>query len=227
MRHLTTIALLASALVASAQNENRGRSATLSLGGHYGEPLGEFEQVWESGFPGLGGQLSVPMRRLPFEWGLGFTWSYLGNKDFTVPIDVASVPSKTGELDVNVNLYAVHPFLRFRPIQGRVMPYVDGLAGARAFTIRTRLTADGVDGPLSKKTEDVDIASSWGWAVGLMVAVTGNLYVEGRFEKLRGGEATYVDRETIDVDANGRLTYGTRTSTTDMWLAQLGIALRF
>jgi len=72
-----------------------------------------------------------------------------------------------------------------------------------------------------------DFAWSYGWAAGLMYTVSSNVYVEGRFENLRGGNVSYVDSETIEISPSGLVTYESRTSRSDMFNIVLGFGFKF
>ena len=200
---------------------------TLSLLAHAGDPIGEFDEAWGKQYGGLGGNFSVPFRRLPFEWGFQFDWSSMGSKRTVVAIDEQTLADTTGDLTVRSNIYGFHGMVRFKPFQGKVMPYVDGLFGWRTFTTRTKVKVDGVEGSLTNERNASDAAGSAGWAVGVMVKLNDKLYVEGRYEKLQGSEVTYVDPASIAIDGSGGVSFGTKTSNSDVYQIKLGVGFLF
>ena len=226
MRHAILIPLLLVAAQVAAQGPLR-RPVTLSVGGTWSQPQGEFDQVYGKAILGMGGQLSIPMGMLPFESGVAFDWGQLGGEREVVAVDQQYLDVSEGTMSTNSNFYGFHLMGRFKPVNGKVSPYLDGLAGMRSFSARTKLRVDEVDGPLSNERNAHDATWSYGWAAGVMVRLGGPLYLEGRFEKLFGGEVDYVDPETIAIDPDGNVTFDTRRSGTDMVTVQLGIGFRF
>lgn len=223
----TALALLLMLHASGTFAQERDRPMTLSLNGHYGHPLGEFDAAWGKEFGGIGGNFSTPFRRLPFEGGAQFDWSRMGGESAVVPVQVDHLDATEGDLEVNCNTYGFHALMRFKPFTGKVAPYIDGLAGWRTFTTRTKLKVDGAEGPLSNERNASDAAMSYGWAAGVMVTLGEVFYIEGRYEKLQGEEVTYVDPSSISIDDQGAVGYGTRTSNTDVYQIKLGIGFRF
>ena len=225
MRPILT--LTAAFCAASLLAQERQRPMTLSLNGHMGHPMGEFDQAWGKEFVGLGGNFSTPFKRLPFEGGAQFDWSHMGGEHATVPVNEEFLDATEGDLQVNSNIYGFHALMRFKPFTGKVAPYIDGLAGWRTFTTRTKLQVDGVEGPLTNERNSSDAALSYGWAAGMMVTLGKTFYVEGRYERLQGEEVTYVDPASITIDSEGVVNFGTRTTNTDVYQIKLGVGFRF
>ena len=111
---------------------------TLSGGLFIGEPTGEFDETFGRELIGVGGNFSVPMRRLPFESGLSFNWGSMGGDDDVVALDT-SFASNEGTMKVNANMYAIHGLIRLSPLRGGINPYVDVMAGFRTFSTRTKV----------------------------------------------------------------------------------------
>lgn len=226
MRSILPFTLLALTTIPLHAQE-RSRPMTLSLFGHLGDPLGEFDQAWGKEFVGLGANFSVPMKRMPFETGFQFDWSHMGGESAVVPIDEEFIDATEADMQVNSNIYGFHALARLKPFSSKVAPYVDGLGGWRTFSTRTKLKVDGLEDPLMNERNEVDAAWSWGWAAGVMVGLGGTMMIEGRFERLQGGEVTYVDPSSVSIDADGNLSYGTLTSNSDAWMIKLGFGFRF
>ena len=225
MRTLLTLSAFICAIGMAAQE--RERPMTLSLNGHVGHPLGEFGEAWGREFYGVGGNFSTPFKRLPFEGGFQFDWSHMGGETAVVPVNEDYLDATEGDLTVNSNIYSFHALMRFKPFTGKVAPYVDGLAGWRTFSTRTKLKVDGVEGPLTNERNAMDAAWSYGWAAGLMVTLGETFYLEGRYEKYEGSEVTYVDPSSIVIDSEGAVGFGTQTSNTDAYAVKLGFGFRF
>lgn len=234
MRILLTILASCLVLISSAQrnndrnnrNQRPVRPMTLSGGLFIGEPVGSFDQSFGRELIGIGGNFSVPMRRLPFESGLAFSWQSMGGDDDIVAVDSA-FGSSEGTMNVNVNMYTVHALVRLNPLRGNINPYFDLLGGFRTFSTRTKVKVDDVSGNVINERNERDYALSAGWAAGLMYTVASNVYVEGRFEKLVGGEVTYVDPETISITPSGLVSYESRTTNSDMFNIILGFGFKF
>lgn len=202
------------------------RPMTLSGGLFIGEPTGEFDQTFGRELIGVGGNFAVPMRRLPFESGFAFNWATMGSSDDIVALDTAFGASE-GELQVRANMYAVHGFVRLNPLKGDINPYFDVLGGFRSFTTRSKVKVEDVTGPVINERIERDFTWSYGWAAGLLYTVANNVYLEGRFEKLKGGPVTYVDSKTIEISPSGLVTYESRTSRSDMFNIVIGFGFKF
>ena len=199
---------------------------TLSGGLFIGEPIGEFDQTFGRELIGVGGNFAVPMKRLPFETGFAFNWGAMGGDDNIVALDTA-LGSSEGTLRVKANMYAVHGMVRLNPLKGGINPYFDVLGGFRTFSTRTKVKVDDVSGSIINERNERDFTWSYGWAAGLMYTVANNVYLEGRFEKLRGGSVTYVDANSIAIAPNGLVTYDSKTSKSDMFNIVLGFGFKF
>jgi opacity protein-like surface antigen len=199
---------------------------TLSGGLYIGEPVGSFDQTYGRELIGVGGNFSVPMRRLPFESGLAFSWQSMGGDDDIVSLD-STFSDAEGTLRVKANMYSMHALVRFNPLRGNINPYFDVLGGFRTFSTRTKVKVDDVSGNVINERNERDYTFSGGWAVGLMYTVTSNIYVEGRYEKLNGGKVTYVDPESITITPGGLVTYESRTTTSDLFNIVIGFGFKF
>ena len=210
----------------SSDNTDR-RPMTVSLGMRLGIPRGEFDRVYDRELFGLGGNFSVPFRRLPFEWGLDVGWQRMGSTETTVAINEEFIDATEAELDLNADMWAYHTFMRFKPLRGRVCPYVDGIAGFRTFSARTKIRVDGLEEPLSNERNAMDAAFSYGWGAGLMVKLSNTVNIEAGFQKLEGTEVSYVDPHSISVSPEGVVGFGTLTSNSDILSIHLGIGFNF
>lgn len=218
---------LAATTVAQDARLNMGRTPTLGGGLEIGIPRGSFNDTWGRELVGLSAQLATPMRLLPLSWGFDFGYARMGGEQAVVPVDQEFINATEADLRLNVNAYSYHGFIRLRPIRGQVSPYVDAMAGLRHFTSRSTVTVEGLSEPLEKERRSSDFVGSAGWAAGVMVGVSGALYVEGRVERLNGGRASYVDPRSIRIAQDGTVDFETLSSGTSTVTVQLGIGMRF
>jgi hypothetical protein len=232
MKALAPLLLLCAATHLHAQDNNTDaksdrRPATVSIGMRLGVPEGEFDRVYDREMFGLGGNFSVPFRRLPFEWGIDVAWQRMGSSETTVPIDEEYLDATEAELDVNADIWSYHTFLRLKPLKGRVCPYADLYGGFRTFTARTKIHVDGMGEPLSNERNARDAALSGGWGAGVMVKLDRTVNIEAGFQKLDGGTMTYVDPASIVVSPEGVVGFSTLESTTDVINVHIGIGFNF
>ncbi|MBK7102153.1 MAG: hypothetical protein IPH63_10265 [Flavobacteriales bacterium] len=201
------------------------RSSTLSGGLEIGIPLGEYDFTWGANTFGLSANVALPMRVLPLDIGYDFGWSRMGS-EYGEPLNASGLLSaNTGrEVRVKSNVYNHHLLLRLNPLRGRIRPYGDLMMGARHFS--TRSIASAANGE-SEEERDGAFAGSAGWAVGTMVSLSRQIYVEARVERLFSGKVSYVDPRTITIANDGSVTYEKLTSRTDVVNVQLGVGLRF
>ncbi len=227
---MRTSFFLASALASSlATAQQQPNNASLGGGLEIGIPLGEFDATWGRQLVGLSANMTVPMRRLPLSYGFDFGWAHMGDGSREVAINEENIESTTGELSVRSNVYSYHGLLRLQPFRGKVSPYVEAMAGARQFTTRTTIEVEGMDQPLMEQRNENEFIGSSGWAAGLQVmpGKSRNFYLEGRVERLNGGQVTYVDPRSISISPEGEVNYGTMTSGTRVLNITFGIGLRF
>lgn len=190
-------------------------------------PTGEFEQTFGENMFHLGAALSFPINRSPIHSGFAFGYDIMGSKNSTVPITTDNLPATEGDLDVHCKVFSYHPFLRLSPLKTKVRPYVDGLVGFRQFSTTTKVTAEGVEEPISKTHNANDLAFSKGWAAGLQIMLGSVGSLELRVERFDSGEADYVDPSSITVGESGAVGYNTLRSNTDVTNIMVGLGLRF
>lgn len=226
MRHLLLPIVTCISTIASAQSaHNRG-----SLGGGIGLsiPTCEFGTALGKNLFHANAHFAYPLGRIPFvQGGLAFGYSVLGEIDRTVPVNTDYLGITEGTINTRDKVFSYHTFLRLCPLGGRIRPYVDGLAGFRQFRTTSRVTAEGVEGRLSKEANQSDLAFSAGWAAGVMVTFGKLVYVEARVEHFNSGEATYADPNSVSISDQGVVGFNTLTSRTDATNITAGIGLVF
>ncbi len=215
--------------VAQNGNNNSGfwenRSSTLSGGLEFGVPLGEFDFTWGNTTFGLSGNIAIPMRTLPLEFGYDFAYGRMGSETSADQAQGNILGARSGrKVEVRSNIYGHHGLIRLNPLRGKVRPYGEVMLGARNFVTRSTVTVP--DGMASDE-RDGKWTSSYGWAVGAMYSIGRQIYVEGRVERLFSGEVSYVDPTTIQIANDGTISYQRLSSRTDALQIQLGVGLRF
>lgn len=192
-----------------------------------GVPTGEFADTWGRNMFTFGGQMAWPIGLLPIQGGFAFNYGIMGRETATVPVAEPALSATEGKLAVQAKVLGYHPLLRFSPLKGKVRPYVDGMAGMRQFTTRSKLTVEGMEDPLQQERQANDFTFSTGWAAGLMVGLGGIGYLEARVERFNSGKATYVNPSSIEINGAGQVDFGVLESNTDAVNILVGIGLRF
>jgi hypothetical protein len=187
--------------------------------------LGEFNNTWGKPTFGLSANVTLPMRWLPLEFGYDFGWGRMGG-DYALQQTQGNILGNRqgNKVQVNSNIYNHHGLLRLSPMRTKVRPYADLMLGARHFV--TRSVAITTNEATSEE-KDGAITGSYGWAVGTMVGLSDQFYVEGRVERLYSGKVDYVDPSTIAIGADGSVSYRKLSSRTDALQIQIGAGIRF
>ncbi len=205
------------------------RSTTLSAGFQLAVPQGEFADNYK-GLPyGVNASISIPIQNLPIEYGGGFSWNQIAaeGKDVVLDSDRGLVPAN---LDVNGNAYTYQVHARLRPFNGDFRPYGEFLVGMRTYGVKSKLSfEDGGEafGEPTTSASDRDFTWISGWAVGVQYRLFSGLFLEGRFEKLKGDQAQYINPQSLRIEQNGDFNYDMNESRTDQFTISLGVALNF
>jgi len=203
--------------------DDSSRHSTVSFGWHYAQPLGEFADA-QKHFWGAGFHLAFHVKELPFDAGFGVGYKLLENATSTVTVKRNNLANTTGELDLKRRSYAILPMLRFRPIQGRFMFYAEVFGGLRLYSNRYILDTESQGEAFQRRDYDYDNSWEWGTAAGILIQGHSKYFLEVRFARTWGGQATFVDYNNIKLDDKDRLGIGTRTLRTDTWYLQASIA---
>ncbi|MBL0316578.1 MAG: hypothetical protein IPP69_12640 [Flavobacteriales bacterium] len=236
MKNILHISLIiASTLLLSVQGiAQRYRGPSLAFGVQVVQPVGEFAKQFD-GYPaGISGTFSAPLGRSPFKLGFGYAWNNMGsqNKDISALLYTDSMGYdiyEPGTMRIRSTISRYQVIARFRPFDGRIQPYVDAMSGVEAYKTKTDITLDnsGYSEASNSVRQHLDMTYSFGWAAGLRIAIADAVFLEGRFENLTGGTATYVDKETIELQENNDITFDTKESATSKYTYQLGLSFRF
>lgn len=228
MRIPATLLLSSATFLLHAQSGNKGWQGTLGGGLGISVPTGEFANTLGKNMFMLDAHVAYPMHHIPvLQGGFAFGYSVMGQNEKTVPVTTTYPGVTEGTLTTRCKVFSYHPLLRLNPLQGRVRPYVDGMVGFRQFSTTSKVTADGVEGNISKERDQTNVVFSTGWAAGVMVMLGKLAYVEARVERFNSGKATYADPESVTVSDQGVVSFNTLTSNTDVTNVLFGFGLRF
>jgi len=227
--------LIALTIITSAAIAQRtGRSPSLGFGVQVVEPKGKFAEEFD-GYPaGFSGTFAAPMGNSPFEIGVSVSWNNMGSQREDVDIYVYTDENgidiyEPGDMSVKSNNNRYLLLGRFRPLGGGFQPYVEGLTGVETYVTKTDVSIDdnSFEGVSNTDRQHWDMALSLGWAAGLRIRMSQSIFLEARFENLRSGRATFVNKDSIIINSDNSLEFETRESRTDKWTYQLGLAFEF
>lgn len=212
--------------------QNRRRAPSLTMGVQLVDPLGEFGEKYDGTPVGLTGLFTVNWGRSPFEFGFGASWNSMGSTGEDIMVYIGDDQNgnelfSDGRMRVSSNIYTYHAVGRFKPLAGPVQPYVDLLGGFKTFSTKYEIKDDESREVIEKNRELRDFALSSGWAAGLKVRLNDYMMIEGRFEKLRGGEVDFMDSESLVIKNEGELEYTTETARSNSNVFTLGISVEF
>lgn len=215
-------------------NKKNHRAPSLSIGAQLGDPQGQFGFQYE-GYPaGLAGQFLVNYGQSPFEAGFSAAWQAMGSKKKDIDIykgeDIAGDDIwSQGSMSVRNNSYLYHGIVRIKPFDGAIQLYGDLLGGIKTFSTKTMIEEDngGNTEVLDSRLDHRGFAISYGWAAGIKIRLTEGVMLEGRFEKLLGGQTTFIDPTSIMIDDEGGLSFEELSTQTNVMNYQLGISFEF
>ena len=210
----------------SRQYDESMRLSTAAIGWNFNQPLGEFADA-QKHFWGAGAQVAFHVKETPFDAGVGLGYEWLEEGTSNVTVQRSNMPDTTGELEVRRRTYAILPMLRFRPIQGPFMFYAEVFGGVRFYGCRSIVTVGSSEKNIRRTSHNPSNAWEWGAAAGIMIRTPSNLFLDVRFARTWGGQATFMDYDRIQLDEKNRLGFGTLTSLTDTWQVQAGIGSYF
>ena len=225
---LITFTLVLFVKAASAQNLTR--TPTLSAGAQLAVPRGEYAHFYKGTPVGINAALSSPLLKLPIEVGGGFSWNVIGSEAREISFFNSDGDVQKGKLILNGNAYTYYVHTRLRPFNGRFRPYGELIAGMRTYSVKSKLhlvTPYGTDLKPVKMVNDRDFTWVTGWAAGIQYRLLPGVFVEGRFEKLKGDRAQYINPHTINIMQNGDYSYENQQSRTDQLTFSIGLAFSF
>jgi len=225
-RFILYIALIGTSISGIAQ----GGGPTIGVNTQITIPQNNFAENYR-GLPlGIGAHIAIPSgNRSPIEIGMDLAWSTMGSERDQVTFEDGFNNLLAGDLSVKSKVNSYHAFARFSPFNGPARIYVDGYAGFRNFTTQSIFEYNNLEG---FPQQQIDVASknlsfSYGWGGGMMLSLNRNLMFDVGFQKLKGGNATYIDKESIIINADGSTSFDMITSQTDAIIPKVGLTLAF
>jgi hypothetical protein len=235
MRYLFLI-LLCSGLnsYTFAQRITSGERTSISFGTQLEIPSGEYNYIHNHNQLniGIGGSFLTRTKLPLFQSGINFTYAKTGKyiKDIFLETNEYAAGNpiyQIADFSVKHRIYRTHGMLRFKPFKGPIQPYLDGMAGVKMFssTAKTEQGQGRDSYVIGRENIERHFAASLGWALGLKVRLTRRAFLEGRFEKLEGGHASYIDADSFLLNPQGGYDYDLRNSKTNSTLIHLGVSL--
>ncbi|MEN9838783.1 MAG: hypothetical protein RL177_262 [Bacteroidota bacterium] len=219
---------------------------TMALNLHVVSPQGPFRQNVDR--LGVGVQFAGAYRfdKSPFSLGAEFAFHNYGVDSRDEPLS-STIPDLRVQVDNSYNQMALLLTARAEPFTyGTVRPYLEAVWGTNYFftetTINNRYSTD--DEPIARDTNIDDWAMTWGGGAGVQIqlyetesqvfggvgeemkTVPTKLFLNIGTRYLYGNEATYLKEGSVSV-SNGRVTYDTSRSKTDMMIFQVGVTVKF
>jgi hypothetical protein len=200
-----------------------------------GFPTGEFKNnVKRTGF-GVSGEflLLTPTIQNPFSIGLNLGFINYGSESRREPFS-STIPDVTVDVDRSNNIVNFHILFQLAFPTGIVRPYAEGLFGGSYIFTETTIKSRGVDEVASSTNFD-DFAWSYGVGGGFLIQVytpdnqeekVGSVFIDLKARYLYGSEAEYLKEGSVIVE-NGRVTYNTSKSKTDLLTAHIGAVVYF
>jgi hypothetical protein len=241
MKKLLLLSFVLSSLVTFAQEKSSSfkntRKANLGVGVQFVQPTGEYAERYNGQPIGLSGVFSHPIKRLPFDWGMQFSWNQMGALDKDISVyggtnTAGDTIFNNGTYRVRHNNYRYQGLIRLRPLNGAIQPYLEGLAGFETFSTKTDLSVQNSGGYSSIEEAKVQQSSTsllYGYAIGIRIQSkqAKRVWFDLRYENIQGAKTQYVIPETVTIQNNSALTYTTGTTKTNRQIIQIGVTLGF
>ena len=243
VRVLLFILLVTSSLASVAQDRDDRRNprnrhrASLAIGAQAVQPIGDFATQYKGTPLGLSANIGIPLHRLGLEVVPQFSWNSMGtfNKDITVNTGVNAQGDTTtspGTYRLRNNDYRYEAGLRFKPFDGAIQPYAEGILGFETFKTQTDISVTNAGG--FSTVQDAQVASRSttllaGYGLGLRFRLnrSRSTFFDIRYQRIAGAKATYIVPESVYVDNKNQLQYSTANTYTNRELLQIGISFRF
>jgi len=201
-----------------------------------GFPINEFrENVQEAGFGGSGDFL-YKLKGSPLSVGVSFGLMVYGSESRQEWFS-AGIPEVIVDVTTRNYILMCHLLLRLQSPQGKIRPYLDGLAGFHYLWTETGVYDSG--GFYQEIASDVNF-SDWTWSFGVGGGLMLPIYEKKRGERagpfavfldlgaryLKGGKAEYLKEGSI-IQENERVIYDINESSTDLITIRAGLSFAF
>lgn len=219
------------------RNPRNRHRASLAVGAQAVQPIGDFATVYKGTPMGLSANLGIPLHRLGLEVVPQFSWNSMGayNKDIMVNSGVnaqGDTITNPGTYRLRNNDYRYEAGLRFKPFDGAIQPYAEGILGFETFKTQTDISVTNAGG--FSTVQDATVASRSttllaGYGIGLRFRLnrSRSTFFDIRYQRIAGAKATYIVPESVYVDNKNELQYTTANTYTNRELLQVGISFRF
>ena len=224
------IVLNIAAVIFCAALSAQGRGPTLGVNMQLTVPTETFSENY-AGVPlGYGIQFAIPSGPgSMMEWGIDYSKNTLGSDNEQVTFQDGLNNLLAGDLSLKSIVNSYHAMGRFSPLNGSFRVYIDGYAGFRNFTTKSVLEYQNLEG-LDVQTIYVankDLSFSYGWGAGAILSLKKNLMFDVGFQKLKGGNVTMIDQNSIQIGQDGSTEFDFFQSTTDVMVPRVGLTLAF
>lgn len=208
---------------------------SLELGLQLGVPKGEFANTHDNPVMiGIGGRgMGKVNPTLPIQIGASFYYLWMNTSTQTFRFDDPTFGEYEVTSEVRGASMPIHLHVRILPFSSTklfIQPYLESTVGFRLFDVRTSVEVDDLTNtPQPEKEVDhsLDVAGSYGIGLGSFFHITDELYLNFKWESLRGGKASYLDPKSVSYDGKGNPSYKKNTSKTNVDHFELGIAILF
>ena len=219
------------------RNPRNRHRASLAIGAQAVQPIGDFATQYKGTPLGLSANLGIPLHRLGLEVVPQFSWNSMGtyNKDITVNSGVNAQGDtlyNPGTYRLRNNDYRYEAALRFKPFDGAIQPYAEGILGFETFKTQTDISVTNQGGFSTVQDAQVQNKSTTllaGYGLGLRFRLnrSRSVFFDIRYQRIAGAKAKYILPESVYVDSKNQLQYSTANTYTNRELLQVGISFRF
>lgn len=181
---------------------------------------------------GIGGGFMVPLsKKLPLYLGANFKYMWTGGKTRNFDKTDSNGNNYNLESKISGSMSPLHAVIRIDPMHYTnfpVMPYISGFAGVRFFGAKQKITINYQNGnqPIEDKSNKINVASSYGFEVGLHIRTSEDVFIDLQYEHAYGGSAEYIDLSSIEIDEFGNASYDQIETRTNVSIYTLGVAFK-
>lgn len=196
-------------------------------------PRGEFKNLAPRGaFFGIGGGFYSQIGVLPIDWGASFHYFWMGSEsekfELNDPvIGLYEVDSRVSSAMMPIHVHGRISFLR--TLNDFFFPYVEVMGGFRIFNTRSVIEVEipNQENPEPETDNTTNFTWSYGYGAGAAFRLTTNVLLDARVVRMPGGQAKYLDPESVKFNSNQEPVFSRTRSKTDAMVYQLGLKLKF
>lgn len=203
-----------------------------------GLPQKEFKNNVDNLGYGISGHFTLwtPSTMMPYTIGLNVGFITYGNEDRNTGLS-ENIPDVTVDVSRSNNLANFHVLFQISPFFGSVRPYAEGLFGGEYLFTTTKIESEWSGEEIVSSTNQDDFAWSYGGGGGLMIKLAdlspdpgetfafGSVWLDLKARYLFGTEAEYLKEGSVIIN-NGKVTYNTIKSKTDLLLLHIGVSIQ-